>query len=183
MTGISHGTELIIELLAKGVPQGQVCSILNVAPSTVSEVASTHQELISSTALVASLASYEMDEIRDRLEKQALEQLGKVLPLEMDAVKLARIAVSLNQMSRRSKGETLRPVNHTEVTITNITLPTSFLAQRQAVKDAVVLNAQSEVVALGEQTVAPASRAQIQDMQVALNLPIKLPQLVTVEDI
>lgn len=183
MTGISHGTELIIELLAKGLPQGQVCSILQVAPSTVSEVATKHSEMIANTALVASLATYEMDEVRDRIEMKALQQLERVLPLESDPLKLARIATSLNQMSRRSKGEALRPVNHTEVTITNITLPSSFMQQRQQVRDSVVLNAESQVVAIGEQTVAPASRAQIQDMQVAMSIPIKPAQFVTAEDI
>ena len=71
MTGISHGTELIIELLAKGVPQNQVCTILQVSPSTVSEVASTHQQLIEDTSLVSRLATVEMDETRDRLEAMA----------------------------------------------------------------------------------------------------------------
>lgn len=187
MTGVAHGTEMIIELLAKGVSQSQVCSILQVAASTVSEVATAHAQLIEDTAMVARLASVEMDEVRDRLELAALNQLERVLPLECDPLKLARIATSINQMTRRTKGETLRPMTQ-QVTVTNITLPTSFLEQRQSLRQSVVLNAQSEVVAIGEQTVAPASRAQILEMQAQMQAApptINLNQLaaVAVEDI
>lgn len=183
MSGISHGTQMIIDLLAKGVEQGRVCSILQVSPSTVSEVATQHEQLISDTALVANLATYEMDEIRDRLELQALTQLERSLPLEMDPTKLVRIATSINQMNRRTRGERPGGSVTTNVTVTNITLPQTFLAQRQAVRDSVVLNNQSEVVAIGEQTVAPASRAQIQQMQ-QLNTPaVFVPRLLTQEDI
>ena len=180
MTGISHGTELIIELLAKGVPQSQVCTILGVTASTVSEVATTHEQLIADTSLVARLATVEMDETRDRIEAQALRQLERTLPLETDPLKLTRIAVALNQMTRRTKGETLRPVSQ-QVTVTQINLPASFLAQRENMRNEIVLNKNSEVVAIGDQTVAPASRAQITMMQEAM-LP-KAAQELAVEDI
>lgn len=184
MTGISHGTELIIELLAKGVPQNQVCTILQVSPSTVSEVASTHQQLIEDTSLVSRLATVEMDETRDRLEAMALRQLERTMPLETDPLKLTRIAVALNQMTRRTKGETLRPVAQ-QVTVTNINLPASFLNQRQNLRDSIVLNGQSEVVAIGDQTVAPATRAQIMTMQEAATpkSPTQIAAELVVEDI
>lgn len=180
MTGISHGTELIIELLSKGVPQSQVCTILGVAASTVSEVATTHEQLIADTSLVARLATVEMDETRDRIEAQALRQLERTLPLETDPLKLTRIAVALNQMARRTKGETLRPSNP-QVTITQINLPASFLTQRENMRNEIVLNKNSEVVAIGDQTVAPASRAQITVMQEAM-VP-KAAQELAAEDI
>lgn len=184
MTGVAHGTEMIIELLAKGVSQSQVCSILQVAASTVSEVATNHAQLIEDTAMVSRLASVEMDEVRDRLELAALNQLERVLPLECDPLKLARIATSINQMTRRTKGETIRPMTQ-QVNVTNINLPAGFLEQRQSLRNSVVLNAQSEVVAIGDQTVAPASRAQILEMQAQMQatpVPINLSALAA-EDI
>ena len=122
----------------------------------------------------------EMDETRDRLEAMALRQLERTMPLETDPLKLTRIAVALNQMTRRTKGETLRPVAQ-QVTVTNINLPASFLNQQQNLHNSIVLNGQSEVVAIGDQTVAPATRAQIMTMQEAATP--KQPQELVVEDI
>jgi hypothetical protein len=181
MTGIAPQTELIIELLAKGVPQHQICTIADTCASTVSEVASTHSELIALTATGSRLMQYEMDELRDNIELQALKQLQKCIPLETDASKLARIATAINGMSRRSIGE--KPTNtNVNVTVTQLNLPTNFMQQRKSFEEGIVLNAASEVVAIGDRTTAPASRDQIERMAAQAGLA-QFANLITVNDL
>lgn len=170
MTGTAPQTDLIIELLGKGVPQRQVCIIVDAAPSTVSEVATHYAEEIALAATGASLMQYEMDELRDDLELNALKQLKRCLPLETDPLKLTRIVTAINGMARRSVGERPQAANVTN-NITNIQLPAAFLQQRKQFEDSIVLNAASEVVAIGDRTTAPASRDQIQQMAAKLAMP------------
>lgn len=163
MTGTAPQTDLIIELLAKGVPQHQICTIADACASTISEIATTHAELIALTSQGARLMQYEMDELRDNIELKALRQLDRCIPLETDPLKLVRIATALNGMSRRSLGE--KPTtSNVNVTVTQLNLPANFMQQRKSFEDGIVLNAASEVVAIGDRTTAPASRDQIERM-------------------
>lgn len=165
MTGIAPQTELAIEMLGKGVPRAQVCNVLGITPSTLSEIATTYADQIELQTIGTNLMAYEMDVLRDELELQSLNQLKRCLPLETDPLKLTRIATAINGMARRSTGE--RPqagAQINNVQVTNITLPANFMKSRQEFEQSVVLNAASEVVAIGDQTTAPASRDQIQMM-------------------
>lgn len=180
MTGIAPQTELIIELLAKRLAPAAICRICSVTAATVSEVATKYAEIIEAEAIVANMATVELDEIKDRLEMQALQQLQKSLPLEMDPSKLVRIAQSLNTMDRRSLGERVVATAQAAPTLV-LNMPTTFITNFGSVQQQVVLNQNSEVVAVGTQTTAPASRDQIEKL-VAAKQPLA-PAAISVEDI
>lgn len=164
MTGATDSTSLVVELLGKGIEQAKVARILSLHPSTVSEVATRYAQEIEESIICADLARIENDEIMDRIESKALAQLERCLPLETDPLKLTRIVTSLNQMSRRSRGE--RPLLPAGGTVNNINVVqlnvATALQSRHAMSSAVTLNNKNEVVAIGGITMAPASKEQIE---------------------
>jgi hypothetical protein len=183
MTGIAPQTELTVELLAKGLPQAQVAQILEMSVSSVNEIAQRYSQQIQDSRIVSSVAQYEMDQLKDTLEHKALQQLERCLPLEMDPTKLVRIAQSLNGMTRRTAGEHLaREASAAPTMVLN--MPVTFVQHNLAVSQSVVLNSQSQVVAIGEQTTAPASRAQIERMAAApAPATLVAPEALSLEDI
>lgn len=98
--GAPASTQQIVEFtrscLQQGFTQEEIAQSLSVDPSYISQLCAAHQlQPVDGTL-------QDIDDLYKRAEKQALEQLMRVLGTVHDPLKLTRIATQLNATKRRS---------------------------------------------------------------------------------
>lgn len=132
---MERGTKIVVELLASGMPTGEVAETVGCTSSAVSQVADAYSEAIAQRALemkhtanspVGSEGSIsaDIDSRLDSLEHTILEKIEKTLPLETNLMKLSKVFQTINGAKRRSRNEGLPQgavVNNTQVVA--LTLP------------------------------------------------------------
>lgn len=128
----SQTVEFIRGCLQQGFTQEEIAQSLAVDPSYVSQLCSAHKLSAGNERFA------EIDDLYEQLERQALQQLKRVMGTVHDPLKLTRIAASMNSSKRRSLASPI--VTEGRGTLVQLTLPQAMAAQ-------FIFNASGEAVA------------------------------------
>jgi len=126
--------EFVQNCLNQGYKQAEIAVSLDMDPGDLSKFCAIHGLTPAANDVFAPV-----DQLYVDIEKQALEQLQRLIGTVGDPMKLLRIATGINATKRRSIGGS-GAIDERNTTTVNLTLPTSIAAQ-------FVFNAQGQAVA------------------------------------
>ena len=165
----SSTEERAVSLLGQGLGPEVVASALGVSVSRISQLLS--QE--SFAGQVAELrftnlaAHSERDRRADRIEDLLLERLENILPYLVDPMKILAAYTRINAAKRR--GVSSPEVIPGQQTIVNLTIPTVIM--NQYTQNNLTMNAQNQVVKVGEKDLVTIQSGKMDSMLSARILP------------
>lgn len=150
----------VVELLQKGYTIAEAAAISLAPRQQVEQWAQEYQELIEDGQLLQSIASKKLDQDYADLEQTVLDQLKKTLAFETNSLVLLKAVSTLNSAKRRSVGEARPATNiHNDVKVVQLQLPTRMLESSE-----VHINAQGEVVGVGDKSYTTANQSNIKSL-------------------
>ena len=168
----SQGTDIAIRLLAAGYTASSVADTLNCEVDVIEAVQEEYSQQIADTALEISRtpAAKESSTTKelshdaniDKAEALALEKLMRMLPMETNIMRAAKLFQTLNSAKRRDSGEGLQPGTH--VTVDNRQVVMLNIPEHMCKRPEFTTNAQNEVVAVQGRPLAIAGSDQIKRM-------------------
>lgn len=157
---MERATELVVELLTKGITATEVARITGNTASAISQVKTTYADKILAGKAEAELAQGAHGARLDKLESLAASKLESVLDLETDSMKIARIFQTLNSAVRRDAGEAGgsggNTITNTTQTVVQLDVPAHLRAPI-----VVTTNSSNDVVAVAGRDLTPASMRSI----------------------
>jgi len=147
----------IAKYLAQGLSQVQVASIMGCTPSYISQL--VEQENVKELILFEQkrIEIEKEDAVQEykytSLEKKAQDYLEDQMPFAeyKDVLKLLEI------LNRRKEKPAPQIINNTQINVTKLSIPAAAMPE-------FTVNAQNEVIGIGEKSLAPMSSAGVKEM-------------------
>ena len=155
MTHAADATkEKIVELLGAGISQSQVASACGVEESYISQLMEDEQfrELIQEKRAGKAVADKQIDDTIERIEKNALDKIERLLPFETNLMKVLKVFQAANAAKKKAESA-LQPQTNAGAVV-NILMPQQALIQFK-------LTADSQVVEVGARALTTMPAAQI----------------------
>jgi predicted transcriptional regulator len=158
----ASSTDMIVDLLGKGYNTSAIARILEITPSAVSQVATTHEAEIAEISADFRMAAVAQDNAMDDIEGILIAKLTALAALETDSNKVLNMFKTINTAKRRSRGEGAVP-GMGNVTITQNTVQLHLPAHTAAKAVEYVVNPQNEVVQVEGRNIVTAGNKQVAD--------------------
>ena len=147
----------IAKYLAQGLTQEQVAAIVGCTPSYISQLVAQDdiKELVEveQKRIQAEKENTQEEQEYSGLEKKARVYLSDNMPFAeyKDVLKLLEI------LNRRKEKPVPQMINNTQINVTRLSVPAAAMPE-------FVVNAQNEIIGIGEKSLAPMSSAGVREM-------------------
>lgn len=172
-----------IDMLGKGYDAKAVSSVTGMSIDAVRTLADKFMPAIIHTRVEQQTVELAMQDKAFAIEKLALDRLETAVRMETDSMKLMRIynTMRLNNDKVRMEKKGLNPMGTTVINATVVRLEVPHaLAQRQEFRDSITIDSASRVIAIGDKSVASASKNMIDTLAAARTAATNAP--LTAED-
>lgn len=158
-----------LDMLTKGYTPQRIHEISNIDLEVIRDLANEFRELISKELINHQIIKNQNDATYANLATKSLQRLEGMLAFESDIVKVLRVHEFMDKkvkdLELEARGKQLGTEGVRDLTIVSIQLPQSLSQRGDAIVDSVVLDSKSHVIAIGDKSVASASKDMIGNLE------------------